>query len=234
MIDQHLHVFVTVVEHASFSRAAHVLHMTQPAVSQYIKTLEQNLNIKLLERNNKMVRLTKGGEVVYRTAKEILALYSRMQRLIDDMLQKPSGKLTIGASYSFGEYVLPHVIARLREAYPEIVPVISIANTQTIADEVANHHLDIGIVEGDVHHARLQVQPFADDSVVIVVSATHPLADKEVLQPSDLENETWIIREVGSGTREVAERIFEKLGISPQSMMEFGSTQIIKEAVEAG
>src|SRR5699024_12664168 len=110
-MDQHLQVFITVAEKRNFSRAAEALHMTQPAVSQYIRLLEENFGVRLLERTNKYVRLNKAGEIVYHHAKEITGLYTRMHHLMDDLTHKARGPLAIGASYTFGEYVLPHIIA---------------------------------------------------------------------------------------------------------------------------
>lgn len=208
--------------------------MTQPAVSQYVKTLERNMATQLMERNNKMVRLTKAGEVVYHHAKEIISLYTRMQHLVDDMMKTASGKLAIGASYTFGEYILPHVIASLREKYSLITPAITIHNTREISDQVAARQLDIGIVEGDVHDNKLHTEAFANDAMVIIVSADHPLAKQDSVIFSDVNQETWIVREEGSGTREVMERMFAGYQFTPEAIMEFGSTQVIKEAVEAG
>ncbi|WP_085521947.1 LysR family transcriptional regulator [Tuberibacillus sp. Marseille-P3662] len=234
MLDQQLLVFVTVAERKNFSRAAEDLHITQPAVSHYIKIIEENMGTKLLERNNKVVNLTKTGEVVFPFAKEILGLYSRMQNVVDDMMHTAKGKLTVGASYTFGEYVLPHVIADLRREYPDITPSITIGNTTEIAQQVANRQLDVGIVEGDVTLSHLYIEPLANDLMVAVARTGHRITQKRPLTLSELEKETWIIREPGSGTREVTERMFTETGLYPESVMAFGSTQIIKGAVEAG
>jgi DNA-binding transcriptional LysR family regulator len=234
LLDQQLRVFVTVADRQNFSRAAEELHMTQPAVSQYIQTLERTLGTKLLERNNKYVRLNKAGEIVYHHAREILGLYTRMQNLVDDLMNTPSGHLTIGASYTYGEYVLPHVVARMRENYPSITPTITIHNSTVIAEQVANRQLDVGIVEGEYVDEKMCIEPFADDRMFLIVSPHHHLAGKSELSIADLAGETWIVREEGSGTREAAEKMFRQLQITPARRMEFGSTQVIKESVEAG
>ncbi|MDN4606244.1 LysR family transcriptional regulator [Sporosarcina highlanderae] len=234
-MDQQLQIFVTVAEKESFSRAAEEHHMTQPAVSQYIRQLEEEIGARLLERTNKYVRLNKAGEIVYHHAKEILALYTKMQSLVDDLANKASGPLSIGASYTFGEYVLPRIIANLKQTYPDIQPTVTIGNTATIADLVASHQLDIGIVEGKFNAGKLIVEDFAEDAMVIVSSADHPLARIErSLEVVDLEQETWIVREHGSGTREAMDKLFKQHGISPTNYMYFSSTQPIKESVEAG
>ncbi|MEL3960835.1 LysR family transcriptional regulator [Lysinibacillus endophyticus] len=233
-MDQQLLVFVTVVEKQNFSRAAETLHMTQPAVSQHIQMLERSVGTKLLNRSNKYVHLNKAGEIVYHHAKEILGLYTKMRNLVDDLTNTATGELSIGASYTFGEYVLPHIIARLREQFPLIKPTITIGNTYEIEELMTNNQIDVGIVEGEIKSKKLHVEDIAEDFMSIIVSGKHPFAMHKDLTLQDLQNETWIVREKGSGTREATDGMFEKFQFSPKDMMEFGSTQIIKESVEAG
>ncbi|MBS4190547.1 LysR family transcriptional regulator [Bacillus sp. FJAT-49705] len=234
-MDQQLAVFVKVAEKQNFSRAAEELHMTQPAVSQYIQALERTMGTTLLERSNKYVRLNKAGEIVYHHAKEILGLYSRMNDLIDDLTNKASGPLSIGASYTFGEYVLPHLIAKMQKKYPLVSPKITIGNTKEIAELILAKQLDVGIVEGHYDNKRLLIEPFANDSMSVVASPQNRLAQMDGEVPiSELEKETWIVRENGSGTREAVDKMFSQYRISPKKCLEFGSTQLIKEAVEAG
>jgi DNA-binding transcriptional LysR family regulator len=233
-MDQQLLVFVTVADKQNFSRAAEALHMTQPAVSQYIQMLERTVGTKLLNRSNKYVRLNKAGEIVYHHAKEILGLYTKMQSLIDDLTNTATGGLSIGASYTFGEYVLPHIIARLREQYPLIKPTITIGNTHEIEELVNSNQIDLGIVEGKIKSKKLHIEVITEDFMHIIVSAKHPLIKQKNLTLTALQEETWIVREQGSGTREATEGMFEKFQFTPKDMMEFGSTQIIKESVEAG
>ncbi|RUL49037.1 LysR family transcriptional regulator [Lysinibacillus antri] len=233
-MEQQLLVFVTVVDKQNFSRAAEALHMTQPAVSQYIQMLERNVGTKLLNRNNKYVRLNKAGEIVYHHAKEILGLYTKMKNLVDDLTNTATGELSIGASYTFGEYVLPHIIARLREQFPLIKPTITIGNTHEIEELVNSNQIDLGIVEGEIKSKKLYIEDIAEDFMYIIVSAKHPFIKQEDLTLKALQEETWIVREQGSGTREATEGMFGKFQFSPKDMMEFGSTQIIKESVEAG
>lgn len=233
-LDQQLQVFITVVEKQNFSRAAEELHMTQPAVSQYIRTIEDNMGMRLLDRTNKYVQLNKAGEIVYHHAKEIVGLYSRMESLLDDLTNKVSGALSIGASYTFGEYVLPHMIAKMKAIYPDIQPTVTIGNTEKIAELVDSHQLDIGIVEGPTKKKQLpEMVKFAEDQIVIVASPKHSLVNRMITM-EDLQDQTWIIREEGSGTREAGEKVFQQLGIKPTKLMMFSSTQSIKEAVEAG
>lgn len=234
-MDQYLEVFIKVVEKENFTKAAKELHMTQPAVSQHIRTLERLVGTRLLERNNKHVRMNKAGEIVYHHAKEILALYTRMQDLVDDLAGSASGPISIGASYTFGEYILPHIIAKLKKEYPLIKPSIIIHNTKEIIDLVNSYQLDIGIVEGYFNDSQLRSEVVSEDQMVIVASPSHPLLKKNGDLPlSALADETWILREEGSGTRQAADHFFKMHPFTPKAIMEFGSTQVIKESVEAG
>jgi DNA-binding transcriptional LysR family regulator len=234
-MDQYLGVFVKVVEKENFSKAAEELHMTQPAVSQYIRAFEESVGTRLLERSNKYVRLNKAGEIVYHHAKEILSLYTKMQYLVDDLTNNASGPISIGASYTFGEYILPHIIARLQKQHPLITPSIKIHNTKEIIELVNTHQLDIGIIEGLFKDESLHAEVVSEDKMAIVASPYHHfLQKKREFSLSELAEETWILREEGSGTRQAAENLFRMNGFTPNKIMEFGSTQLIKESVEAG
>lgn len=111
IMEQALRVFITVAELENFTRTAEHLHMSQPAVSQYIRQLEQQYGVRLFERTNTYVRLTKAGEIIYHYATQISRLYERMDHLIEDMMHQAKGPLSIGASYTFGEYILPKTIS---------------------------------------------------------------------------------------------------------------------------
>src|SRR5699024_259726 len=117
-MDQLLNVFVTVVEENSFTKAAEKLHMTQPAVSQTIKTIEARLGVQLLERQHKQFHMNQAGEIVYQYAKEILNTYHKMTELVQELEHEPKGALRIGVSYTIGEYFLPAVLSQLVSSYP--------------------------------------------------------------------------------------------------------------------
>jgi len=233
-MEQSLTVFVEVAETRNFSRAAERLHMTQPAVSQHIRTLEERLNAQLLVRSNKSVALTKAGEIVLHHAREIGELYRRMNEMVGELIGHAGGPLSIGASYTFGEYVLPRTLAKLHECYPDIRPSVMIGNTADIAEKVRTRALDVGIVEGEEIGSGLDAERLAEDEMFVAAAASHPLANLPRVEPTLLERETWLVRERGSGTRAAADNLFAALGIQPVRLMELGSTQSIKETVEAG
>lgn len=233
-MDQALYVFITVAEQQNFTRAAEMLHMTQPAVSNHIQSLERSLNIKLLERTNKYVRLNKAGEIVYHHAKDILNLHTRMNNLLDDLKNTVSGTLSIGASYTYGEYVLPYKLSTLLQSFPLLNPNITIRNTNEIVDLLIHHKIDVGIIEGHIANQRLKIIPFEEDQLSIIAASNHPLLSKPSISLMDLCQERWLVREVGSGTREMQQKCFKQLNFYPKNIMTLGSTQVIKESIEAG
>ncbi|RLL46676.1 LysR family transcriptional regulator [Oceanobacillus piezotolerans] len=232
-MDQHLIVFMKVAQLKNFSRAAEELHMSQPAVSQYIQALERELGVKLLERTNKYVEVNKAGKIVYQYGKSILREYEQMQTLVSDLQNEPAGELRIGASYTIGEYLLPSFLALLQKDYSAIIPSVSIGNTEDIGSKLVSHDIDIGLVEGTFTHKQVISVPFQIDRLYIISSIGKSLLKKRIT-PEVLAAETWIIREEGSGTRKVVEEFFEKHHISPNRLITLGSTQTIKEGVEAG
>lgn len=235
-LDHQLEIFVTTAEQKSFTRAAELLHITPSAVSLSIKALEKKLDTKLFDRNNKYVQLTKSGQIVYTQAKEILLKYDHMRHLLSELEPSINISLSIGAAYTFGEYFLPSIIYAFNKRHSSIIPDITIHNSKTITDQVQKQELDIGFIVrseiGDI--SDVDIFPFYEDNLVIVARPDHPILKSSGIDLDLLEAETWIIREVGSGTREVTEKFFSQLGISPKKIMSFGSSQTIKESVALG
>lgn len=221
-----LQIFLTVAKHMNFSRAAEEMYMTQPAISQYIKRLEDELDVQLFDRSQKKIQLTKAGEIVSYYGKEINMLSTKMKRALDDLTNHVAGELLLGASYSYGEYLLPKRLALFLTDYPQVQPRIYIDNTSVIADKIMNQTLDLGIIEGSVHDKRIIMHKIAVDHMVIVAKSEQSV--------DNLNEQTWIIREAGSGTREAFDHFIQEHQIEPQRTLEFGSTQLIKEAVANG
>ncbi|WP_068673126.1 LysR family transcriptional regulator [Oceanobacillus sp. Castelsardo] len=232
-MDQHLIVFIEVAERKNFTRAAEALHMTQPAVSQYVSAFEKEIGAKLIERTNKSVELNKAGEMVYFYAKSIVKEYEQMKLLISDMKSEPSGEIQIGASYTIGEYLLPKLLAKLQEQYPSITPYVTIGNTEDIGSKLLQRDIDIGLIEGEFLHNQISLQTFATDKMYLIGSSKE-IKFKEKLTKNELENQTWIIREEGSGTRRMLEDFLKFNEIHPKRVITLGSTQTIKEGVESG
>lgn len=233
-MDELLRTFLMIADRHSFTKAAAELHLTQSAVSREIQVLEKKYGVSLFERSNRFVRLTKAGELLYQHAKEIVIQYEVLERLMDDLTHAARGVLSIGSGYTFGEYLLPRAIHEFMIRYPDIVPKITIKNSRRIVAQVQRHELDLGIIEGTLETSGLVAKPFVIDELVGIVSPAHPFAARSDIPLQELQDVTWILRERGSGTREVTDRLFETTAFSPRTTMEFGSSQVIKEAVEAG
>ena len=167
-MEQKLKVFLTVVKHMNFSRAAEELFITQPAVSQYVKSLEDELDIKLIDRTNKKIRLTKAGSLVAYYGGEISTLNEKMKQAVEDLAGEVKGKLSVGASYSFGEYILPHIVADFLEKFPSVDPFISIGNTHEIAEKVIHDEIDLGVVEGTISSSKLIAEKIATDRMFVI------------------------------------------------------------------
>jgi DNA-binding transcriptional LysR family regulator len=237
MEDHKLKVFCTVAETKSFSKASEIIHLTQPAVSLQIQALEELYETKLFDRSSSMVSLTSSGEVLYRYAKEILALYAAAEKNIGELTGLVKGSISVGASSTIGNYLLPSVIADFRRTHPKIKIHLFVGNTKKIVELLNSGNIDFGMVEGDVTRQKLLVEKLLKDELVVIIPALHPWAKRKEISIYDVTKEPFILREEGSGTRQIIEKYFNKHGISTHDMkasMMLGSTVAIKEAVESG
>ncbi len=232
-MDVKLEVFLSVIQHGNFSRAAEELNMSQPAVSQQVKSLENELGVKLLDRNTKMVSPTRAGEIVHHYGKQISAIYDIMQRTLDDLRELVTGTLMVGASYTFGEYILPHIVADFCRLHPGVRPSIHISNTENVAEMVNMNAIDVGVVEGEVDLPGIIMSELMRDRMVVIASPQFS-GLQQVMDVEQLSASTWVLREQGSGTRTAADALLKTAGIEPAFVMEFSSTQAIKESVAAG
>lgn len=237
MEDHKLKVFCTVAETKSFSKTSEIIHLTQPAVSLQIQALEEIYETKLFDRSSSTVTLTPAGEVLYKYAKEILALYANVEKVIGEITGLVKGSISIGASSTIGNYLLPGVITDFKKTHLKIKIHLLVGNTKRVVDMLNSGSIDIGLVEGEVTRQKMIVEKLIPDELLLVVPAYHPWAKKKEIPISELTKEPFIFREGGSGTRQMIEMFFAKYGISPNNMkisMVLGSTEAIKEAVENG
>ncbi len=237
MEDHKLKVFCTVAETKSFSKASEIIHLTQPAVSLQIQALEELYETKLFDRSSSTVSLTHAGEILYKYAKEILALYSAAEKNIGELTGLVKGSISVGASTTIANHVLPTVIADFRKTHPKIKIHLAVGNTKRIVEFLNSGNIDIGLVEGDVARQKLVVEKLISDELVVIVPPLHPWAKKKEVSIYDVTKEPFILREEGSGTRQIIEKYLNKHGISTHDMktsMMLGSTEAIKEAVECG
>jgi DNA-binding transcriptional LysR family regulator len=238
MQDFRLKVFRTVAEKLNFTNAAETLFLTQPAVTLQIKTLEEELGVKLFDRSGGKVRLTEAGTVLLEYAKRIAALYTEAETAIGSLMGEERGKLSIGASTTIAQYVLPRLIGEFLTRHPKIEFSMISANTENIVRALDEKVITLGLVEGPVGRADLKTDHFIDDEIVAVVGAGHEwvLTETPKISLNSLVRTPLIMREHGSGTRRVVENALKKSGLKLSELkivMELDSTEAIKSAVEA-
>lgn len=237
MADRRLQVFHTVARLLSFTKAAETLHMTQPAVTFQVRQLEEYFNTRLFDRTHNRISLTEAGERVYKYADRIFELYTEMENAVREMTGEISGSLTIGASTTIAEYMLPALLGDFRNQYPEVSIHLKVSNTDGIVSMVENNTIDLGVVEAPVSNKNLVVDKCRDDRLVAIVPPKHELADKGKITIQELLAYPFICREEGSGTREVIAEYICHTDDCRQAMkvaMELGSPEAVKGAVEAG
>ena len=230
----HLTIFHAVAEEGSMSRGAERLCISQPAVSKQIKDLETALGVTLFDRLPRGLRLTEAGEVLASHARRLFAVEADAERAIAELKGLVQGRLTVGASLTIGDYLLPQLLGGYRKKHPGIELHLEVANTQVIQRKLRENALDIGLTEGFAEDADLIAEVFGKDELVAVVPPGHPLLQESEVPAARFCAEPFLMREPGSGTRQVVERALAERGIVVQPAMSLGSTEAIKRGVAAG
>jgi len=237
MHDHKLKIFCIVAETKSFSKASEIIRLTQPAVSLQIQALEEMYGTKLFNRSGCVITLTKAGEMLYKYAKEINALYAAAEKEIGEFTGLVKGVISVGASSTIGNYVLPHVVADFKRKYPKVGIHLHVGNTKSVIEFLNAGNVDIAIVEGEVNKQKLVLEKLIPDEMVLIMPPFHHWSKKTSVSIMEVSKEPLIVREEGSGTRQVIEKYFAKHGIPPHQIkvsLVMGSTESIKSAVEEG
>lgn len=237
MADRRLQVFHTVAKLLSFTKAAEVLHMTQPAVTFQVRQLEEYFNTRLFDRTHNRVTLTRAGETVHFYAKRIFEQYEEMENSVREITGEVSGVLTIGASTTVAEYMLPPLLGKFKSAFPDIQLSLKVSNTESVVSMVEDNVIDLAVVEAPVNNKHLLVEICDVDALVAVAHPEHEISKFESLDANQLTQYPYICREEGSGTRDVIKDYLQQNDVSPDALdvcMELGSPEAIKGAVEAG
>jgi len=238
MSDRRLKVFHTVARLLSFTKAAEELHMTQPAVTFQVRQLEEYFNTRLFDRTHNKVSLTPAGERVSEFAERIFDLYSEMESSVRDLTGEISGALTIGASTTIAEYMLPALLGEFKNRYPDINLRLKVSNSEGIVSMVEHNVIDLGVVESPVSNKNLIVEVCHNDQLVVVAAPDHDLVKRgSKVKASDIVNYPFVSREEGSGTRDVIMQYLMEAKVSLGDLnvcLELGSPEAIKGAVEAG
>ncbi|MEW6410282.1 MAG: selenium metabolism-associated LysR family transcriptional regulator [Nitrospirota bacterium] len=239
MFDFRLKIFCTVAELQSFSKAGQVLYITQPAVSFQIKSLEEELGVRLFNRERNKVVLTDVGKILFNYAKKIFQIYEEAEKEIGKITHSIKGKLIIGATSIIGRYYLPTVIEAFKQKYPDAEVIAQISNTETLIKSLLQDTLDLCIVSEplSMYGDSFLYYPYIKDKLVLIVPSNHRWVTRESITLEELLEEPFIIREEGSGTRTTIEHYLherEKRIEDLNIIMTLGSTEAVKGAVESG
>jgi DNA-binding transcriptional LysR family regulator len=232
-----LEIFVKVAELGSFSRAAEALFLTQPTVSEHIRGLEEELGVRLLDRLGRGAAPTKAGQLLLGYARRILDLHREARQAVDQFQGRMSGELVVAASTIPGEYVLPALIGRFKEKYPDISISLLIGDTQRVVEWILEGRAELAVAGGQIDHRALEYRELMPDELVLVVSAAHPWHGKKIATLEEVRAEPLIVRERGSGSRHALEKALAEVGLDLSDFRvvgEMGSTQAIKQGVKAG
>ena len=232
MFDE-LKTFIAVVEFKNFTRAGEYLNLSQPSVSTHIKNLENYFNVTLINRSikQKTIHITESGYKLYEHAKEILNLLEVTYLDVKNSSNSLKGTLKIGASLTIGEYILPKFLSYFTNKYPDIEIELIIENTSSISSRIKDLSLDIGLIEGAPQPGNITQDYFLKDSMVIAFPYDKDL-DPENFKLENLNDQKWIVREEGSGTREFFNTFMQTNKLTPKKIMVLGSNYAIKEAVK--
>lgn len=234
MLDIRLKTFITVAKIKNFTKAGEILNLTQPAVSQHIKYLEQYYSVDLIKKQGKEISLTEEGKILYKYSKELEVLY----RSLETELRNKNGirkTYNVGASMTIGGYVLPYILALHKRIYTYIDILLQVNNTEEIINKLLNRKLDLALIEGNFDKNKFKYKKFKDDELVLAVSPTHDFTNKSEVTIDEVLKGELILREKGSGTREILEYKLQDLGYDISSFkpyMEIGSISAIKSLVE--
>jgi len=229
-----LRIFRAVAEARSFTRAAEVVHLTQPGISKHIKQMEEYYGIPLFDRLGKKVALTQAGEILSEATEEIMASAIAAEQRIEELKGLHGGKLVLGASFALGIYVLPGVLAAFRKRYPAVEVTVDISLSAKIMAKILANKLELGLVSQEAHDPRLFAKQFMTDELIVVVPSNHRWANRKRIRPQELMKETFIVAARGAGVRAAVEERLKQKGIVLTNVIDFGNMEGVKRAVEAG
>lgn len=236
-MESRLKIFHTVAQLKSFTKAAQVLNLTQPAITFQIKNLEDHFQTRLFYRDANKISLTPSGRVFFKHVENILNEYENAKKEIAKVSGKLRGEIRIGTASLLGKYHLPKLIGHFKTEYALIEISMLVGNSGKLIQELKEHALDLVIVSEPISAQHFIVRPFLDDELVVIINPHHKWAQRDDIEMDDLLTESFIDREEGSGTREVFKNFLNDRGINIKnlkSIMTMGGSEAVKSAVESG
>ena len=231
-----IRVFRAVAHHLNFSRAAEELLLTQPAVTQQIKALEEEFGVPLFDRGGGRISLTPAGKALLPFADRMKTFSEEALSAVAEGSGQQVGELALGASQTISQYLLPNLIARFREIHPRMKVTARSGNSDEMLEALLERNIHLALIEGPEHRKDLHIQPFMEDHMVLVVPSGHEWADQEI-EVDALRKQPLLVREFGSGSRRVVEQALVQAGVKTKDLnvsMELDSTEGLLNGVEAG
>jgi DNA-binding transcriptional LysR family regulator len=232
-----LKVFRTVAEHRHFRKAADHLYLTQPAVTHQIRALEETFSVPLFDRTGKEVTLTPSGEILLKYVKQVDALLARAEEELSALSGEVRGELRIAASMTIAQFVLPRILGDFVRRHPSVQLAITSSKTEDVVASIMEQRTELALIEGPAHTRDVTVEPWIKDELVLVVPASHEWDNSRDIEMTDLREVRLLMRERGSGTREIVEQALSEHGVSMKDlkpMLEVDSTEGIIASIEAG
>lgn len=236
-MESRLKIFHTVAQLKSFTKAAQVLNLTQPAITFQIKNLEDHFQTRLFYRDANKISLTPSGKVLFRHVEIILNEYENAKKEIAKVSGKLRGEIRIGIASLLGKYLMPKLIGHFKNEHSLIEISMLVGNSGKLIQELKEHALDLVIVSEPISAQHFIVRHFLDDELVVIINPYHKWAQREFIEMDDLLTESFVDREEGSGTREVFKNLLSTRNISLKNLnviMTMGGSESVKSAVESG
>lgn len=230
-------VFVEAAECGNYSMTGRKLHLTQPAISQKINSLEDRFGVKLFARQGRTMTLTEAGQVLEPIAKELIGLARRVDETMVSLQGEVIGEMTVGCSTASGKYLLPGLIAVFRDLFPLVRINVEVTSRKSVLDKLASGDVALGVSSKKIEHRDLEYNELFTDDVILIVPADHPWAGYPRVHPDDILEAPVILREEASGTRDVFLSALKRHDIYPEMLnvvMELGNAEAIVMAVEEG
>ncbi len=228
-----LSVFESVARNLSFSRAAEEMHLTQPAVSMQIRQMEDNIGIPLFEQIGKRIFLTEAGREVYQYSRSMAQQIRELDSILSELKGLKRGRLNI-AVVSTANYFAPQLLAEFCSQYPSIQVSLNVGNRETVLRQLHDNEIDLAILGRPPKGIEVEAHPFMENRIVIIAASSSPFALESGISPTRFQDETFIMREQGSGTRIATENFFAAHDVRIKTGMEMSTNEAVKQAVQAG
>ena len=227
-------IFSDLVESESFSRAAKLNGITQSAVSQQLRAMEKHFNVIIVDRSQKRFKLTREGEKLYTSGRDILHRYEKLHSDLQEMKKIVSGTIHISTVYSIGLHELPPYLKKFLQVFPSVNVRVEYRRSNLVYEDILHNSVDLGLVAYPSNMRKLEVIPFLEDKLMLICNTDHPAADKKEIELEELSKFKFISFDPDIPTRKALDQIFRAARLSIEPVMEFDNIETVKRAVEIG